>query len=135
MSYEAWHPSHFTPDELSQPEISGDDADPDGDGISNLIEYAQGLDPRIADHEPWLRGRLVSDASQSRFAIEYRRRPIGHVVAYDVQVSSDLKTWQRFDGTTTEQLDLDGMLRVNVVDPVTDARSGARFFRVKINRR
>jgi hypothetical protein len=35
MSYEAWQARHFTPAELSQPEISGDEADPDGDGLAN----------------------------------------------------------------------------------------------------
>jgi CubicO group peptidase (beta-lactamase class C family) len=134
MSYEAWQARHFTPAELSQPEISGDEADPDGDGISNLVEYAQGSDPRVADHEPWLKGRLVGDGNQLRFAVEYRRRPLGHAVAYDMEVSSDLKTWQPFDAAANEQLGPDGMLTVNIQDAATDANLGTRFYRVNVRR-
>jgi CubicO group peptidase (beta-lactamase class C family) len=134
LSYEAWQARHFTPAELSQPEISGDGADPDGDGISNLVEYAQGSDPRVADHEPWLQGRRIIDGDQVRFALEYRRRPLGHAVAYDMEVSSDLRTWQAFAAAVPEQLEADGMVRMTLVDTTTDPNVGARFFRVKVSR-
>jgi hypothetical protein len=32
--------------ELTNPTVSGDDADPDGDGIPNLLEYAFALNPK-----------------------------------------------------------------------------------------
>jgi hypothetical protein len=134
LSYEAWQARHFTPAELSQPEISGDEADPDGDGISNLVEYAQGSDPWLADHEPWLQGRRIIDGDQARFALEYRRRPLGHAVAYDMEVSSDLRTWQAFAAAATEQLEADGMVRTTLADTTTDPNVGARFFRVKVSR-
>ena len=37
--YEAWRQTHFTPGELADSEVSGDDADPDHDGIGNRDEY------------------------------------------------------------------------------------------------
>ncbi len=43
-----WRETHFGED-WDDPEISGDDADPDKDGIPNLIEYALGTSPVIAD--------------------------------------------------------------------------------------
>ena len=40
-----WLQANFTPAELADPAISGDNADPDHDGIVNELEYAFGLDP------------------------------------------------------------------------------------------
>jgi ELWxxDGT repeat protein len=44
---DTWRSAVFGAEASSQ--ISADDQDPDGDGISNLIEYAFGLDPNKAD--------------------------------------------------------------------------------------
>jgi len=134
ISYEAWQARHFTPAELDQPAVSGDDADPDADGISNLIEYAQGSDPRTADHEPWLRGRPVVVGDQLRLAVEYRRRPLGHAVEYNAEVSDDLKLWAPFPATLAEQLGEDGRLNTTLVDTDVGASTTARFVRVKVRR-
>ncbi|MDB6039297.1 MAG: beta-lactamase [Verrucomicrobiales bacterium] len=135
MSYEAWQARHFTPAELSEPDVSGDNADPDADGISNLVEYAQGFDPRSADHESWLQGRRIVAGDQVRFAIGYRARPLGHAVRYSVEVSSDLKRWDPFEGEATEQLEEDGMVRTTLTDTTsaTERAPSARFFRVTVS--
>src|SRR5206468_1466128 len=46
---DAWRLANFTPAELADPAISGDLADPDQDGFSNLEEYALGLPPKDPD--------------------------------------------------------------------------------------
>ncbi|MFO7671076.1 MAG: endonuclease [Bacteroidales bacterium] len=48
VSYGTWRWRHFTPAELDDPDITGDLADPDGDGLANLIELSANLDPRAA---------------------------------------------------------------------------------------
>ena len=47
--YEAWLEVNFSVTELSDASISGWDADIDLDGLSTLVEYALGGDPRIRD--------------------------------------------------------------------------------------
>ncbi|HUF63630.1 MAG TPA: lamin tail domain-containing protein, partial [Verrucomicrobiales bacterium] len=42
-TWEDWLARHFTAEEIDDPAVSGDHADPDGDGLSNLIEFALGL--------------------------------------------------------------------------------------------
>jgi hypothetical protein len=41
-----WKAQYFTPAELANPGISGDAADPDGDGHTNIQEYVAGTNPR-----------------------------------------------------------------------------------------
>jgi BNR/Asp-box repeat len=41
----AWQQAQFTPAMLANPAVSGQDADPDGDGQDNAFEFAAGLSP------------------------------------------------------------------------------------------
>jgi poly(3-hydroxybutyrate) depolymerase len=45
---EAWRSAHFGASALN-PDVAGDAADPDGDGVNNLLEYTNGTDPLKAD--------------------------------------------------------------------------------------
>ncbi len=46
--FDAWVDLHFTPEQLSDPNISGPEAAPSGDGIPNLVKYVLNLDPWVA---------------------------------------------------------------------------------------
>lgn len=45
-AYGTWKSTHFTAAELADPNISGDDADPDSDTFGNAAEYLAGTNPR-----------------------------------------------------------------------------------------
>ena len=45
----AWKSIYFTPAELADPNVSGNSADIDRDGLNTLEEYAFGLNPKLAD--------------------------------------------------------------------------------------
>jgi hypothetical protein len=49
----AWRSLSFTAVELTDPAVSGWEADPDGDGASNLMEYATGTAPKSASLRAW----------------------------------------------------------------------------------
>lgn len=82
-------------------------ADPDGDGIVNLLEYAFGLDPLQRDASPpyFIRNQSTSGGSPF-FVVEYRQREggtgqpgIDYTAAglrYVVEGSTDLQSWTVF---------------------------------------
>jgi len=85
-------------------------ADPDGDRIVNLLEFAFGLDPATKDTTPpyRIRTRETADGAK-RFRLVYRQREGGtgapgvdytaHGLRYLVETSTDMKTWQPFTET------------------------------------
>lgn len=101
---------------------AADHADPDGDNLPNLLEYAIGSDPLLADTSPLSTG-LTND-SPPRFQIVFDRSPDSSLI-YSVEASSDLQTW------TT--------IAVNPGQPgtsvtVTDSPSGPRrFLRLRVS--
>jgi hypothetical protein len=89
--YDEWKAANFTAAELNDPSISGDNADPDGDGRSNLLEYAMGSNPRVSDaptnDEP------VYSISGNQLVITYVRNVGAPDLIYRVEVSTDMLTW------------------------------------------
>jgi hypothetical protein len=55
-SFKAWRRLAFSALELADPMRSGPDADAEGDGLPNLIEYALGLSPRERNGNPFEAG-------------------------------------------------------------------------------
>jgi hypothetical protein len=93
---EEWRRLHFTVAEQSQPAISGEHADPDGDALTNLLELAFGSDPRQPDPDS---GRLtawlepIPDAGVVRDCLVLRfRRPAGGNPEVAIESSPDLMT-------------------------------------------
>jgi hypothetical protein len=71
-----------------------DSADPAGDGVPNLIKYALGLNPNTAITTGELpTGSIESDGGQNYLALTVNRTATAPDVTYNVEVSSDLLTW------------------------------------------
>jgi hypothetical protein len=90
---EIWRRATFTPAELANTEISGDDADWDADGLPTLMEYDLGFSPKLSEANPFspvaTNGTLEITLRQSLSALDVRA---------SVEWSPDLLNW--FDGAT-----------------------------------
>ncbi|RYG69856.1 hypothetical protein EON80_09010 [bacterium] len=84
-----WRQSHFTESQLNDSSISGDTADPDKDGLSNLAEYALGLNPRGHDSSTI----AVPGFDGDRLVMTYPRRKASTDVTLVAEGSSEMKTW------------------------------------------
>jgi hypothetical protein len=91
--YENWRAQYFTAAELDNPAISGDGADPDGDGIPNLVEFAFNLNPRVASHPGLPRAFVQNVSGQNYLQIQYTQRNAPADVQYVLQASADLLSW------------------------------------------
>ena len=92
-----WRAANFTPGELSQPLISGPDADPDGDSRRNLMEYACNRPPKLADAGGELAGALEiipPPPGQNSYIVRFTRRLAPTDLLYEVQVSDNFSSWQ-----------------------------------------
>ncbi len=59
-TFAAWQAIKFTPAQLADPAFSGQNADPDHDGLPNLLEYAFFREPRTADFTAIPKGALTN---------------------------------------------------------------------------
>jgi hypothetical protein len=100
----AWNVLHFTLEELTDPILSGLDADFDNDGRVNLAEYAADLDPKSVDSGRPLVTALESipGSSSRRITFTYRRRLAPTDVQYTPYFSHDLATWRTGPGLIEE---------------------------------
>ncbi|CAN5436816.1 hypothetical protein BH23VER1_BH23VER1_31570 [soil metagenome] len=128
--FDGWLNSRFTPAEIADPSISGHLADPDRDGIPNLIEYALGLDPRAPDASQ-LPTATLNASGQLEFAV--RQLPKALDLSYSPVVSSDLATWTPMAsivGAPTPNGD--GTETVTYADTAAPDGSPRRFVRLEV---
>jgi len=136
--YQLWRQANFTSAELTNSSISGDLADPDGDGIPNLMEYALGLNPKVPDLSGLPIASVQNLECTNYLTIAYKQVLYNTDISYTVQVSSDLVTWNSGPGFTAPigpPVDNgNGTETWTVQDTVPFDSTSARFIRLKIAR-
>lgn len=85
--------SEFYPSAGSDMDIIGQDADPDNDGIPNLVEYALGGNPTEADREQLPVITTVTENDEDFLRISFNRQQAAWDVIYVVQASTNLTNW------------------------------------------
>ncbi len=96
-NFAGWQALHFTAEELADQGISGPDADPDGDGLTNLQECAAGTDPNV----PNIPGITVT-VGAGTVALTFPQTLTVGGLSYSVETSTDLATWTPV--TTTDSI-------------------------------
>jgi len=86
--YEFWALVHFGTN-ANNPAISGDFADPDQDGIENILEYATASDPNVAGPG----GSVVAVFSTNQFQITFPRNVSATDLTFVVKYSESLTNW------------------------------------------
>ncbi len=113
--------------EAGNPALAGDAADPDHDSFNNLMEYALGTDPNLANPSPILH-ELTGEPASLRLTIP--RNPLATDVNFSVEVTGDLTDPTAWSTLETRVLPSPPELLV-----VQDTGTGAsRFIRLQIVR-
>ncbi len=155
-SANSWQLQRFSAEDLRDPEISDDTADPDDDSLANLLEFALGLDPLTedvvgipvpvldiisADVSLESRGQieLFADGeleeNKRYFGLSVPRQGIRRDVEYIVEVSTDLITWRSGDPHTVTLTDNAEQLLVYSTEPFDDLPGEpAQFIRLRVQR-
>jgi len=140
-NFSAWQSLYFASTDISNPAIGGALADPDKDGIENLLEFALNLDPTFNERAPMipttgLRGLpavRLENLSGDRLTVEFvRRTPAsGAGLTYIAEFSTDLVTWQA-TGTEASTALNSRWDRVKITDTVTTIDEVLRFARLRV---
>ena len=89
-----WRKLYFSPAELNDPLVVGDNQDADGDGIPNLLEFASGGNPKVQDPEarrPLASSRM--EGGKQYLVLRYRESAELESASLQVEAGTDLKTW------------------------------------------
>ncbi len=136
-AYESWASGYPTfaalPEEHREPA-----ADPNQDGINNLLCYGLGLDP-LSGSSGALAPRLVSSSQEpGALAFTYRRNKLAPDLVYEILVSADLQIggWSVLSQQQAVTIAVAGEQNIELVSmPVPlDPQSGKKFARLRVTR-
>ena len=140
---EAWRFVNFGP-QATNSAVAGNDANPDGDDLSNLYEYAFNTDPLDRNATRSVTASLVATNSQRYLAVTFPLVTAASDITYRVDASADLQTWLpgcTYSGTnrltatahTTEFSRAGaGLETVTVQDNTPLSAAAQRFLRLRV---
>ena len=139
---DTWRNQNFSASSLSDPAqeatVWGDLADPDQDGVNNLLEYALHSNPnsRESISASIFTGMLITNAVQYQ-TLSFKRLKNEPSLQYVPEVSGDKSTWAF--GTNTVRLlnitNIDATMEWAVFQDLTPVAPGnARFMRLRVIR-
>ena len=128
-----WLDSHFSPDEQANPAISGNDADPDNDGLDNWTEFLFQTDPRASsaiDIQPC----VIEDNGQKHIEFQLATPILHEGCLPKIETSFDLINWLPLPTNSYAEISRNESasptttIRLRVLDPLPDP-SPVNFYR------
>lgn len=120
----SWAEEQFTPSEAAAG-LAVENADPDGDGLVNLAEYALGSDPNV------FTAPLSALKDSNGLTLTFTRPANLPDVSYDAEVSDGLGTWTPIPLEIIQTGDPE---TVRARDPLASGDPSKRFIRLKFTR-
>lgn len=135
-AWDAWIASNLGGDDADDETLAAQTADPDGDGIANLMEFALGGDMLKPDRLNGRKGEkaLITHGMEEGPVLTMTFAPnpdAAGVVAYTAQFSDDLENWEDLPVELPEEAE-QTPTPVTVKDPRASAGASRRFVRLKV---
>ncbi|MDB4815298.1 lamin tail domain-containing protein, partial [Akkermansiaceae bacterium] len=128
--YESWIQSFFTESELEDPFVSGPMADANGDGFSNLMHYAFGIDPEIL-----LSGSFANVVIKEEvISLQFDRLMKTPDLNLTVQISTDLQDWSSLATLTDSETHVNGRETVTYSSPISLSLGSQQYLRIRVAR-
>jgi hypothetical protein len=90
--FQAWLIEHFSEAELSAGVVIDRQADPDGDGLNNTLEFGLGLDPKKADSREPI--EMILGSAEGERILRYQARWLPRGIGIQIEKSDDLQNWK-----------------------------------------
>jgi hypothetical protein len=127
-TFSSYLQQYFSANDLNNPAITSPGADPDGDGLSNLMEYFMGTNPTLADGTG---STTVTSDGHGNLAMTFRMAKNLSGVAYMIESSSDLVNWSSTGVAAQILSDQGSYYMMNATVPADGA--GAFFLRLAVD--
>lgn len=131
-TFAGWGAACFTPAQQGNASISGPLADPDGDGLTNLEEFAFGGAPWIPSPEALPVAGTMTVSGTPYATISYNRATGRTGLTFVIEVSSDLQSWQSGVGQTVLVSETPQAELTRVVVRDLTPGTGKRALRVRV---
>jgi autotransporter-associated beta strand protein len=127
-TFASWKTQFFTQQQLNDPAVSGDQADPDADGLSNLLEYAFNTNPTQAStgNRPY----PITDTNY--LSIVYTKYLFAPDLTYTVEGSIDLTNWL-VESPINQILSDDGVTQVIQAQVQITSPNQPLFLRLRVS--
>jgi hypothetical protein len=131
--FNEWKQTQFPPEHQANAAISGPTADPDGDGVPNLLEYALNGNPMAAHTAGSPQPGTVKLNGSTYLTITYTRRVGATDLSFIIEASSDMVNWSSGSNTVPVSVTREGDEEVVVVrDALPLGQSSNRFLRLRV---
>jgi hypothetical protein len=133
MNFATWQTLYFTPAQIATTGAAG--ADAEGDGLTNLQEFAFARNPLVPDAGDPFPAALATDGAGGPYlTTQYRRSLAAMNLQFFTDTSADLSSWEPGAGVQVGAAvnNGDGTETVSVRDAIPATAGSSRFLRIRM---